>query len=200
VSDLVGALAGYLRDAGALRLVVGGSFVDPAAAVADLGVRSGEHLLLLQDEEPPPPHRRHAGRRGAARAVGRGGRHSIGRGSDSDLRITDPSISRSPAWIVVDGRQVLVERIEMRQAIRVDGRPLSPPSPLAVGQVFEMEAARMVVADIPGERPPGPGRGLLAMSRDGFAGDRALLQEGEQQHVPQPLRRRLRTIASQRSC
>jgi len=129
-----------------------------------------------------------------------GGRHSIGRGSDSDLRITDPSISRSPAWIVVDGRQVLVERIEMRQAIRVDGRPLSPPSPLAVGQVFEMEAARMVVAGIPGERPPGPGRGLLAMSRDGFAGDRALLQEGEPQHVPQPLRRRLRTIASQRSC
>jgi S-DNA-T family DNA segregation ATPase FtsK/SpoIIIE len=173
VHDLARALAGHLGEPDRLLLAVaGGALLDPSLAIAEAPIRHGDHLLLLRDpaEAPavPPPVamelRVLSGAAAGLRLPLRDGRHSLGRGADCELRVPDPTISRSPAWLAVEGRAVVVDAVEARQDMRVGGAPLAPPHPLPAGQVFEMGAALMQVAEPAPPRPAGRG-GWLAIRR-----------------------------------
>src|SRR5579859_4693246 len=172
IADLAAALAGHFAEPAAVWLLgADGEVLDPGTPVRDTDVRHGDHLVLLADGEEPPATERPAlelrvlsGAAAGQRLPLPDGRRSLGRGQDCDLRVLDPSVSRSPAWIAVQGRSAVLERLEGRQAIRSRGRPLAPPTPLPVGQVLEMGEALLMVAEASPARPPGL-RGSLPLVR-----------------------------------
>jgi hypothetical protein len=86
---------------------------------------------------------------------------SLGRATGVDLLIPDRSVSRSPAWLQVDDR-VVVQRVEARQEIRIDGRAVAPGAPLPESQPFEMGKALMAVARTPVEPRPSGYAGAIA--------------------------------------
>jgi hypothetical protein len=62
----------------------------------------------------------------------------IGRGTDADLRINDPGISRQHARILVDGDRITIEDLGSTNGIKVDGRkvlsaPLQLGSKITIG-------------------------------------------------------------------
>jgi type VII secretion protein EccCb len=171
VGDLTAALADFTGEQGELRLAMaGGPVLDPAMPIANSPIRHGDHLLLVdRGYHPVVPQiaplelRVLSGAAAGLRLPLPKGRYSLGRGLGCDLRIPDPSISRSPAWIAVDDRGVVVEQIEARQDLRIHGQPTTTPCALAQGQVFEIGGALMMVAAASiGERARGYG-GMIAL-------------------------------------
>jgi len=69
---------------------------------------------------------------------------SIGRGSDNDIQIKDPSVSRKHAKISRKGKKYLIEDLKSQNGIWINGHPIKPGEkfevesglPIAVGNIF----------------------------------------------------------------
>jgi S-DNA-T family DNA segregation ATPase FtsK/SpoIIIE len=171
VGDLATALAEFAGEQHELGLAIaGGPRLDSTQTIAGSPMRQGDHLLLVERgyRPTPPPAvplelRVLSGAAAGLRLPLPRGRYSVGRALERDLRIPDPSISRSPAWIVVDEQGVTVEHIEARQDLRIHGQAMATPCPLPLGQPFEMGGALMMVATTPlADRARGRG-GVIAL-------------------------------------
>ncbi|HZU07444.1 MAG TPA: anti-sigma factor antagonist [Chloroflexota bacterium] len=70
----------------------------------------------------------------------------IGRRSDSDILIDDPSVSRRHAQILYrDGRYYLVD-LGSSNGTTLNGRPVTRPAPLAHGDVLQLGGTRLTFA------------------------------------------------------
>jgi S-DNA-T family DNA segregation ATPase FtsK/SpoIIIE len=173
VGELTEALADFSGEHGQFQLATAaGPVLDPTAPIARRPIRHGDHLLLVESgyrPDPPPAAplelRVLSGAAAGHRLPLYPGRYSLGRSLQRDLRIPDPSISRSPAWIAVDDGGVVVEHIEGRQHLRISGQPMSTPCLVPLGQVFEMGGALlMVTRSSPDVRARGPGGGAALVA------------------------------------
>jgi anti-anti-sigma factor len=81
----------------------------------------------------------------------------IGRRSDSDILIGDPSVSRRHAQLLYrDGRYYVVD-LGSSNGTTVNGRPVTQPVPLAAGDCLQLGDTRLtftVRSPSPPERPP----------------------------------------------
>ena len=77
---------------------------------------------------------------------------TIGRGEECDVRIDDPSVSRVHARLVL-GDAPVIEDLESRNGVRVEGRRLEPRSPVPIfsGRPVEIGSA-VVVLRLPNDR------------------------------------------------
>lgn len=69
---------------------------------------------------------------------------TIGRGTDADVRINDPGMSRLHARITVRGDQITIEDLGSTNGIMVDGRRVQS-SPLMEGSRLELGNTRLLV-------------------------------------------------------
>lgn len=90
---------------------------------------------------------------------------TIGRGRSADLRLADPAVSRLHARVARGGDRWIAEDLGARNGLRVNGRALRGPHPLAPGDELELGETRLRLE-----------AGLLAELDDGAAApaDRAL--------------------------
>jgi hypothetical protein len=87
------------------------------------------------------------------------GVHVLGRGETSDLRLSDPCLSRRHARISVSGAEVRVEDLGGRNGTRVNGRRLRPGAhALRPGDEVAAGATRLVLgaAGLDPAAPPAP--------------------------------------------
>jgi len=94
------------------------------------------------------------------------GAHLLGRGETSDLRLSDPCLSRRHARLSASGAEVRVEDLGGRNGTRLNGRRLPPGShALRPGDEIAAGATRLVLeaACLDPAAPPAPrsGRGAL---------------------------------------
>jgi S-DNA-T family DNA segregation ATPase FtsK/SpoIIIE len=161
VGELARALAEFTGEPGHRQLALAGAGVlDPGMPIAGTAIRHGDHLLLVDDGYRPDPApaamlelRVLSGAAAGLRLPLHPGQYSLGRALQRDLRIPDPSISRSPAWIAVDDRGLVVEHVEGDQHLRLGGQAMTPPCFVPLRQVFEMGAALMTVAPTSADGP-----------------------------------------------
>jgi hypothetical protein len=158
ISDLTRALVEFLDGPTEPRLAgVDGRLFEPEVPICDSGIRHGAQLLLVDTRSnawrTPASDlelRVLAGAAAGLRLPLPRGTLSLGRATGVDLLVPDRSVSRSPVWLQV-GDHVLVQHVEARQEIRIDGRAVDPGELLPEGQPFEMGKALMVVARTPVE-------------------------------------------------
>jgi S-DNA-T family DNA segregation ATPase FtsK/SpoIIIE len=172
IGDLSAALADFTGERRDLRLALAdGQLLDPAAGIAGSSVRQGDHLLLIEDGEVPaaPPAvalelRVVSGAAAGLRLPLPRGRYTLGRSVERDLAIPDPSISRSPTWVLVDEQGAVIEHMEARQELRVHGEAVALPFRLPQDQVFQIGGALLMVARAPAaQRANGQG-GSIALA------------------------------------
>jgi S-DNA-T family DNA segregation ATPase FtsK/SpoIIIE len=169
ISDLTRALVEFLDEPAEQRLAAAdGQLLEPELLISDSSICHGDQLLLVDSHSnarrTPATAlelRVLAGAAAGLRLPLPRGTLSLGRAPGVDLPIPDRSVSRSPAWLHIDDR-VLVQQVEARQEIRIDGRAVAPGMPLPEGQPFEMGRAMMVVARTPVERRPSGYAGAIA--------------------------------------
>ncbi|HYW22895.1 MAG TPA: type VII secretion protein EccCb [Terriglobales bacterium] len=153
IGDLAAALTAFANEHGELHLATaGGPLLDPMLPIVRSPLRHGDHLLLVESAyryaaATPAPLELQvlSGAAAGHRLPLHPGRYSLGRALQRDLRIPDPSISRSPAWIAVDDHGVVVEHVEGHQDLRVGGQAVATPCLVPLGQIFEMGGALLTV-------------------------------------------------------
>ena len=168
-AELQAAIAAALGRAStslSLRRRAGDELIDPAATVAQLGLRSGETIVVAepgrhtrsvatcQPTEPVPAVARLVVTAGPD--VGR--EHLIGptpvrvgRDRSCELRLDDPLVGRHHATFGLrNGQLVMVPTAEAADGVRVDGRPVRAPARvrLRAGRVVRLGASALLVAEV----------------------------------------------------
>ena len=145
--------AGHGASLGSTRL---GRTLPDDQTVGDCGLMSGDDLTIgpphITPAASPPPARAVAADVLAGPDSGRSlllspGRHSIGRGTDSDLAIADPSVSRHHAEVEIatNWRVTVHPMPDTANGVTVNDVEIDAPAPIDEGDVIGLGGTRLAL-------------------------------------------------------